>query len=194
MSTSAQPSPQQGKGDEFTESPNYQVRTVYFDDYLAPLSDPRHTAFIKDLGASLEEVGFFALSGLPLEKGVLAQAYEYAEKLFSLPLEVKERYSYPDFGYQVGYVGVGKEQAKDAQSYDLKEFWHVSRTAVNCAADPGKWQQSFGGSLEKRSLWPSELPGWPRCLEEVYRGLERCAVALLEASALYLGLGKRSFF
>lgn len=154
--------------------------------------DGERQLLIRLLGDALAQVGFFSLSSTGLTAQLLREAYEMSRAFFALPTHIKQRYFYPEVRGQVGYVGWGKERAQGAQSYDLKEFWHVSRQAMEVAHYPECWRVPLVEG-HYGELWPRELPRWATVLSEIYQILEACGEVLLEVCALYLGLEKNRF-
>lgn len=141
--------------------------TLDFQDFLG--GDPdRRQAFVQEMGAALETIGFFALVNHGFDRAVIAQAYQVAQAFFALPEAVKCRYEDPTFAGQRGFTRFGREHAKDSALPDLKEFWHVGRDRL-CP----------NGS-------PQEVPEFAEVLRSLYDQLDICAGHLLEACALYL--------
>lgn len=131
-------------------------------------------AFISTLGQALEAIGFFAVVNHGVDRALIQRAYQQAEAFFQLPDEVKQRYEDPALNGQRGFTRLGKEHAKNHPAPDLKEFWHVGR-------------ESQGANLD-----PIEVSEFHQVMNQLYAQLDQCAVALLEACALYLG-ESRSF-
>ena len=157
--------------------------TYNLEDYTSEDEGVRRR-FVEGIGHGLSGVGFVCLKSQKLKGELFKQAYKLAERFFALPQEVKEKYFYPHLSSQVGYVGFGKEKAKGMKHYDLKEFWHVSREAVEAVGEG----RSGGCSSQKVLLWPEEVPEWASVLSDIYQTLEECAGQVLEVCALYLGL------
>lgn len=148
-------------------------------------SDPkRRQGFVQTIGDALVDIGFFALSDHGVDAGLIAQAYGAAGSFFNLPEATKKSYEDLSLKGQRGYTSFGREHAKDATAPDLKEFWHVGQ------------EFPAGHSLEKlypHNLWPREVAGFRPAFTGLYEQLERCAMQLLEACALYLGEPEHRF-
>ena len=135
--------------------------------------------FVRTVGESLAEIGFFAVRNHGIPDELTQRAYAVAKAFFHLPADVKARYHDAAKKGQRGFTGFGKEHAKDSQAPDLKEFWQVGRPDV---PDDHPVHRSFGPNL-----WPSEVPPFGPTLVELYRHLDRLGGILLEACAAYLG-------
>ncbi|MER3475614.1 MAG: isopenicillin N synthase family oxygenase, partial [Leptolyngbya sp. ERB_1_2] len=151
-------------------------QTIPIADLQSFLSnDPtQQQSFVLTIGKALEEIGFFALINHGVDRALIQRAYQCAETFFELPNQVKLRYEDPKLNGQRGFTRFGKEHAKDHPAPDLKEFWHVGR-------------ESHLANLD-----PTEVPDFRATMNQLYAQLEHCAVKLLEACALYLGVD-RSF-
>lgn len=134
--------------------------------------------FVQTIGEALVDIGFFALSGHGIDDRLITQCYALAEDFFMRPEADKRRYEVPGGKGQRGYVSFGKEHAKDSSAPDLKEFWHVGQELA---------PQHPLYSVYPTNPWPSELPAFRTGFVELYRQIERCALSLLEASALFVG-------
>jgi len=135
--------------------------------------------FVRAVGESLTEIGFFAVTNHGVTDALTQRAYEVARAFFQLPPEIKARYHEPARKGQRGYTGFGREHAKDASAPDLKEFWQVGRPDV---PDDHPVHAAFGPNF-----WPREVPGFGDTLIALYRQLDQLGAILLEACALHLG-------
>ncbi len=139
--------------------------------------DPQ-LAFIQQLGAALENTGFFALVNHGISQDLIQQAYQAIATFFTQPAAVKQQYEDPLLNGQRGYTRFGREHAKDHPYPDLKEFWHLGRSLPS------------GHPLADRypaNPLPTEVPEFQPILAQLYAQLEICAMQLLRACALYLG-------
>jgi isopenicillin N synthase-like dioxygenase len=145
-------------------------------DYTA--GGERRQRFVKTVGDALVDIGFFALKDHGVDMSLIEGAYAVAEDFFRLPVDAKRQYEVPGINGQRGYTSFGREHAKDSKAPDLKEFWHVGQDLP------------AGHALERvypHNVWPSELPAFREAFAPLFRQLERCAMDLLEACALYVG-------
>jgi len=152
------------------------IRTVSLNDWTS--EDPtRRAVFVRELGAGLEEHGFIALrdSGVPVE--LVRSAYGAASELFALPTSTKLLCERPALGRQRGYTPFGTEHAKDHDTADLKEFWHVGR--ASSTALPA-------------NVFPAGSAQQP-VFDALFSALEGVATVLLEAVGMYLGLSDDTF-
>lgn len=135
-------------------------------------------AFVRAVGESLADIGFFAVHHHGISDELTRRAYDVARAFFHLPPEVKARYHDPAKKGQRGYTGFGTEHARDSSAPDLKEFWQVGRPDV---PDDHPVHRLYGPNF-----WPTELPELGPTLVELYRQLDRLGGVLLEACAAYL--------
>jgi isopenicillin N synthase-like dioxygenase len=139
----------------------------------------RRDRFVRAVGESLADIGFFAVVHHGVPDALMRRAYEVAQALFHLPPDVKARYHDPAKQGQRGFTGFGTEHARDSLAPDLKEFWQVGRPDV---PDDHPVHRPFGPNF-----WPAEVPAFGPTLVELYRHLDGLGGALLEACAAYLG-------
>ncbi len=144
------------------------------------------SAFVQALGSALERFGFVAIAGHGIPDAHLQRAYRDAERLFALPLAVKQRYETPQDGRQRGYTGFMVEHAKDQKIGDLKEFWHVGREL------PAGHPLLVSGEVPKNQI-PAELPDVAPTFRELFDQLDRFGNRLLDAIGAYLGLAPGFF-
>ena len=135
-------------------------------------------SFVRTVGESLTETGFFAVRNHGIPDELTQRAYAVAKGFFHLPADVKARYHDATKKGQRGFTGFGKEHAKDSQAPDLKEFWQVGRPDV---PDDHPVHRLFGPNF-----WPTEVADFGPTLIELYRHLDQLGGILLEASAVYL--------
>src|SRR5690606_7509613 len=86
--------------------------------------------FVKAVGESLADIGFFAVQHHGVPDALTPRAYDAARTFFHLPADTKARYHDPTKHGQRGFTGFGTEHAKDSKAPDLKEFWQVGRVGV----------------------------------------------------------------
>jgi isopenicillin N synthase-like dioxygenase len=142
--------------------------------------------FVRGVGESLADIGFFALAnhGVPAE--LTTAAYEAARDFYHQPPEVKQRYHRAGGKGQRGYTGFGTEKARDQGTPDLKEFWQVGRVGV---PDDHPVHRTFGPNV-----WPDDaVPTFRDVITRLYLGLDALGLACLEAAGLYLGEDARRF-
>ena len=137
-----------------------------------------------DLGRSFAEYGFAVVRDHGIPADLIERAEEKSKEFFALPDATKRRYKIEGGGGARGYTPFGTEKAKDAEIFDLKEFWHVGRTL-----DAGHDLAEFMAP----NVWPSEVDGFEDTFEALYAAFEQAGARVLEAIALHLGLD-RNFF
>ena len=159
------------------------IPSVDLSDFLS--DDPkRKQKFIKEIGEAYEEIGFVALKGHFLSDNLTESLYKEVKNFFNLPEEIKESYEIDGIGGQRGYTSFGKESAKGKKEGDLKEFWHFGQEVV--------------GNDQLKATFPknvivNEVPDFNKIGIETYKKLEKTAMYVLKALALYIGLEENYF-
>ncbi|MGE0172841.1 MAG: isopenicillin N synthase family dioxygenase [Oligoflexales bacterium] len=159
------------------------IPIVDLNDYRKG-SSAQKSQFVKDVGTSLAEIGFFAVINHGIDKPVIDKAYSICADFFRLNESTKRKYWNAEIKGQRGYTGFGTEHAKDHAAPDLKEFWHVGR------------ELSADHRLNKvypKNVWPTEKPEFRTFMLDLYKRLEVCALDLLEACTEYAGVKDHLF-
>lgn len=133
--------------------------------------------FIEELGRSLSDVGFFALTNHGIAKTDIDASYKATANLFDLPDTIKAKYEIPGIKGQRAYTSFGKEHAKDSSVPDLKEFWHIGQELSK--------DHPLAASYPE-NVWPSEIDNFRSTMLNIYKKLDQCALTLLEACSQYL--------
>lgn len=164
-------------------SPEQTIPTVNLMDFLDGTPEAREN-FVQTSGKALKELGFFALEGHGVDSGLIKNCYQQAELFFALPTDQKRALELADGSGQRGYTSFGREHAKGESAPDLKEFYHVGQ--LNSPKD------AISGEVYPANLWPTEaqVPGFTSNFSTLYTQLETCALQLLDALSLYLGVPK----
>ena len=143
-------------------------------------------AFVRTLGAGLEEFGFVAVIHHEIPAELLAAAYRDAQQVFALPSDVKRSYETPENGRQRGYTSMGVEHAKDQPLPDLKEFWHVGRTL------PPDHPFTMSGLVPENQN-PSEVELFSDTFSRLFVAMDTFANDLLDGVGEFLGLRPGTF-
>lgn len=144
----------------------------------------QRAAFVKDLGEAYENVGFVAVKNHGLGDGLSADLYAQVKAFFALPQAIKDQYEIAGLAGQRGYTGFGKEHAKGRSTGDLKEFFQFGQTVTDGDAVKSEYPDN---------VQVKELPDFnPKALE-AYRTLEDAGRHMLQAIALFLGIGEHYF-
>jgi isopenicillin N synthase-like dioxygenase len=159
------------------------IPSVDLSDFLSK-DKKRKEKFIKEIGEAYEEIGFVALKGHFLTDNLSDNLYKEVKSFFALPENVKAKYEIEGIGGQRGYTSFGKESAKGKTVGDLKEFWHFGQEVV--------------GNEQLKEEYPDnvivkELPNFNKIGQETYKMLEKTAISVLRALALYIGLDEFYF-
>lgn len=137
-----------------------------------------------ELGRSFAEYGFAVVRDHGIPQDLIDRAEAAAKAFFALPDDVKRAYKLEGAGGARGYTPFGTEKAKDADVFDLKEFWHVGRDLP-----PGHPLAQFMAP----NIWPAEIADFREVMSALYAAFETSGLRVLEAIALHLGR-PRDFF
>jgi len=140
--------------------------------------------FIQTLGKAFTEVGFVAVKNHSVQDDLVQNLYSVCRTFFELPEALKSSYDIPGLAGQRGYTGKGKEHAKNRNTGDLKEFYHIGQEV--------KFDQDLK-KLYPENIWPKEVPEFKKYTLEAYQKLESTGKSLLAAIALYLNLPENYF-
>ncbi|WP_379922617.1 isopenicillin N synthase family dioxygenase [Erythrobacter sp. R86502] len=147
------------------------------------LAQPLET-IADELGRSFGEYGFAVVRDHGIPQDLIDEAEAVSKAFFALPDAAKRAYKIEGGGGARGYTPFGTEKAKDAEVFDLKEFWHVGRDLP------------AGHPLEQfmaPNVWPSEVEGFRETMSALFAAFETAGGRVLEAIALHLGR-RRDFF
>lgn len=152
---------------------------------VASLSIARPLPQIADeLGRSFAEYGFAIIRDHGIPQPLIDRAQVMARAFFALPDAAKRAYHTPGGGGARGYTPFGTEKAKDAEVFDLKEFWHVGRSLT-----PGDPLEQY----MPPNVWPAGIDGFRETFEELYAAFELAGDRILRAIALHLDLPENWF-
>jgi len=157
------------------------IPVINFQDFQSNDEDKR-SEFIKQVGDSLKDIGFFALEnhGIPAE--LIEQSYEQGDQFFNLDQNTKMSYLQPEISHQRGYTAFGVEHAKDNPAPDLKEFWQTGRSHEN----------DENSKTYPKNVWPDNtLPQFRSVVDDLYNRMEALSQDLLSACSIYLGKDKQ---
>jgi isopenicillin N synthase-like dioxygenase len=141
-------------------------------------------AIADELGRSFGEYGFAVVRDHGIPQALIDEAEAVSKALFALPDAVKRAYKIEGGGGARGYTPFGTEKAKDAEVFDLKEFWHVGRSLPE-----GHPLAEFMAP----NVWPTEIEGFHQTMTALFAAFEAAGARVLEAIALHLGR-PRDFF
>lgn len=159
------------------------IPSVDLSDFLSN-DEKRKQKFIKEIGEAYEEIGFVALKGHFLTDELSENLYKEVKNFFALPDTVKQQYEIEGIGGQRGYTSFGKESAKGRTEGDLKEFWHFGQEVVN----NDRLKEEYPDNVIV-----NEVPNFNKTGMETYKMLEKTAIYVLRALALYIGLDEFYF-
>lgn len=149
---------------------------------------------VEQLARAAEQIGFFAITGHGVPRGIMDTLYERAHEFFALPLDEKQRVAPPTPDYARGYKAVGFEALAAGNAGDtppdLKEYWHFGRDVL---PDDPYYTGPEGRRHFFRNLWPVRPVGFREAADAYYRAMEALSSVLCRASALALGLPETYF-
>jgi isopenicillin N synthase-like dioxygenase len=140
--------------------------------------------FVHSLGSAFEDVGFVAVRNHGIPDDLIASLYRNVQLFFSLAADEKKKYEKPDLAGQRGYTSFGKEHAKGSESADLKEFFQFGQIVVDAELIHPPYPPN---------VVVDEVPSFSPTFQRAYRSFEHSGTALLQAIALFLGLGESYF-
>lgn len=162
-----------------TQVPDTATVNIASVSLAQPLED-----IADELGRSFAENGFAVIRDHGIPQELIDRAEATSKAFFALPEATKKAYAIAGGGGARGYTPFGTEKAKDAEIFDLKEFWHVGRSLPE-----GHALAEFMAP----NIWPSEIEDFKTTFSELFAAFETAGARVLEAIALHLGLD-RAFF
>lgn len=154
---------------------------------LSASRDPATRAgFVRALGEGLETWGFVVVMGHDVPSSLVDRTYEAARRTFALPIEDKLACEVTRSGRQRGYTAFGVERARDQQTPDLKEFWHVGRDLPPGHPLSALW-------LVPPNVFPPQVPELAETTRALFTALEDLSLVLLDAVGEHLGLPDGTF-
>ena len=151
---------------------------------LSDFDDPnRRAEFVRELGNSLQELGFVAVVNHGIDDSLLTRTYEVYRSFFAQDASTKQKVERAELGRRRGYTSFGVEHAKDSDKADLKEFFHVGRELASDATAQPRLPPN---------VWPDDVDFRSASLE-TYGALDAVAGRVLAAFGVYLGQSERFF-
>ncbi len=141
-------------------------------------------AFVDDIGAGFRRFGFVGITHHGIPDAVIDGAYESIRTFFALPEDVRRSYYQEGLAGARGYTPFGIEHAKDSDTVDLKEFWHVGREVPDELA----MRETY-----PPNVWPREVPAFKDRTYGLYEALDQLGRRVLKAVALHLHLPEDFF-
>lgn len=157
-----------------------EIPSLDLADFISGDAEKKQ-AFVKDLGAAYQNIGFVAIKNHGLSDEITNKLYDSVRRFFALPDSIKKQYENIALAGQRGYVSKGREKAKGFNTGDLKEFYHVGQPEEN---KPDEYPDN---------IWPVEIPDFKTYTLEAFRTLEQAGIYMLRAIALHLNLDEFYF-
>jgi isopenicillin N synthase-like dioxygenase len=161
---------------------NMAIPSVDLADFLSDDKE-RKNSFVQQLGGAYEEVGFVSVKNHGITDKLISDLYKYVQQFFSLPLQQKRNYEIPDMAGQRGYTSFGTEHAKGSKAPDLKEFFQYGQIA----------DSKLTGEKYPPNVKVELVASFNKTFDAAFSSFEKSGTALLQAIALYLGLGEFYF-
>ena len=147
-------------------------------------SDEDRKAFVADLGKAFHEVGFVGVINHQVPKDLIDNFYRVSKEFFSMPVDTKRKYEVAGLAGQRGYTSFGKEHAKQSKVADLKEFYQLGQYV----SDDSPFKEEYPDNPVV-----SDVEGFSKYGENLYKAFEVAGGHLLRAIAIYLGLEETYF-
>lgn len=147
-------------------------------------SDEDRKAFVADLGKAFHEVGFVGVINHQVPKDLIDNFYRVSKEFFSLPVDKKRKYEVAGLAGQRGYTSFGKEHAKQSKVADLKEFYQLGQYV----SDDSPFKEEYPDNPIV-----TDVEGFSKYGENLYKAFEVAGGHLLRAIAIYLGLEETYF-
>lgn len=135
------------------------------------------------LGQSFQDTGFAIIEHHGIDTHLIERAETMSRQFFALPENVKRRYHQQNGGAR-GYTPFGTEKAKDADKFDLKEFWHIGR-------EISEWHAYR--EFMPANIWPSEVDEFREVILQLFEAFDQCGLRILRAIAFYLNIDQDYF-
>ena len=154
---------------------------------IGPLHDGTDPeAVARRLGWAATEIGFIYVRNHGISSHLVDRARGAALQFFGLPLEKKLEVS--TNAYHHGYLRPGQTKMYDDARVDLKESfnWGYELSDAELA-------EVGGNPLLGPNRWPDVLPGLRQAVYPYFEVAQACALDILRAFAIALGLPPHSF-
>ena len=148
----------------------------------------------REMDRTCREIGFFTITGHGVPIPVMDKLRERARAFFALPLPEKLRAVAPDPTTTRGYRALGIEALSLGNDFetppDLKEYYHLGRERW---PDDAYHNGEPGRQYFIPNIWPDAPLGFAAAAGAYYAAMERLALAMLQLTALGLGLDEHFF-
>lgn len=159
------------------------IPSIDLADFLSN-NPSKKEKFVQQIGKAYEEIGFVALKGHFLDDQLTEKLYKNVREFYNLPSNIKKKYEIEGLAGQRGYTSFGKESAKGKKEGDLKEFWHFGQEVID---------DSELATIYPKNIQVTEIENFNEIGMETFRMLEKTAIYVLRALALYIGLEEYYF-
>ncbi|KAI9044348.1 isopenicillin N synthase family dioxygenase [Aspergillus affinis] len=163
---------------------------IDFEGFYTP--DPiRKSSFLNQIRQACQDHGFFQIINHGIPDGIQADILSQARDLFSLPVEVKEKYSMDTATDNRGYERLRAQNFEKRGLGDLKEGFYLGK---NLPVDhPSVQAGKFSQGPNKYPVEMRDADGFRRVVDEYHERMCALAGELMSVVALTLGMGEASF-
>ncbi|KAG0336259.1 hypothetical protein BG004_008134 [Podila humilis] len=173
------------------QSPLPKAKTLSLQDYLCLSTRPR---FLKDMRASLIELGTFYIKDHDVSPGLIHDTMTAVREYFDLPLEEKKKMLIGNSRHFRGYKVIGEEFTNN-QADHREQLQFGPEDEADASFLPGISPDYI--ALQGPNQWPVTtldlLPRFRPCILEYMDQLEILSIHLMEAIALSLDLNASYF-
>ncbi|KAH8423765.1 isopenicillin N synthase family dioxygenase [Aspergillus melleus] len=163
---------------------------IDFEGFHSPDPSLRST-FLTQIRQACQDHGFFQIINHGIPDGIQADILSQARDLFSLPVEVKERYSMDTGTDNRGYERLRAQNFEKRGLGDLKEGFYLGK---DLPVDHPSVQA--GNFSQGPNRYPAEIrdaDGFKRVADEYHERMSVLAGELMSVVALTLGMEEASF-
>ncbi|GAA5978491.1 hypothetical protein JCM5350_003120 [Sporobolomyces pararoseus] len=172
------------------------LNTIDISDYLSNSDNAeRAQELAQQIVRESERVGFFYVKGWEkvVPKELVQQVFEYNERFFDLPLEIKNSLAYTSSKANRGYLSFGREQASLSTQVTLNGGEIVS---VQTEKDQ-KETMEIGNDIDPDypEHWPKEqdLPGFKSTMNRFHLSCHELHLKIMSLLAIALKLDRDYF-
>ena len=135
------------------------------------------TSLAKDTINAFHDYGFCVFFNHTIDKDLIANCLGMYQEFFNYPDNVKESFIVPDIGGARGFTKFKTETAKNYDSPDLKEFWHVGRDNLD----------------NPKNIWIDDLKNHKKLSLDLYNQFDSLGRDIMELIGIGLGLESNFF-
>src|SRR5258707_2898704 len=143
--------------------------------------------------AAMRQPGFGLIAGQGIDETLLQRLYDFTQDFFSRPLDEKMRLSFPERGRGQGYLPLRSEVVGQGRDADALPDLCESLTFANPRFDHAAPDNDLDARLYRANIWPEDMPGLRKTVEEYFAAGRELALRLMRLSAAALDLPQDYF-